>query len=348
MVRASFVLGSVIMIILTIFLWSRGPIVAFKPWYDWFNLYDKDKQYRHCLTPTIMAYFYGPPIFFDIAKLLATQNEVPHTWYIDFIMSVMRSFGRGVIPSKNSILVPRNICKSLVPDKDDPAEAWEMRKSVRLPKGYQVKVGDGYLSMPDDCVGKWPVSDGGWRLLMCANQQDGGWGCSYSADTWNPNETWSYEGPGATNFLWKYYGIPSNSALIKGFVTQMKSFSGLTDLFPDAMKPLLGVQDDQDVGGWYGFLRGGDRWGDYNSLMVQSYVWAVTLDLKAPATAPCSSPANYLISGLSTGLALLPLFGPEKGVAMGAEAIAKMFGAFAAGSLTGGVLGAASQGCFGQ
>lgn len=350
MVRASFILGSVIMIILTIFLWSRGPIVAFKPWYDWFDKYDPQKQYRRCLSPTIMAYFYGPPIFFDIAKLFITQNEVPHTWYIDFIMSVMRSFGRDIIPgSKDSILVPRNICESLAPDENDPPEALAMRKAMRLRKGTSVNVGGTSIRMPDDGFGKWPVSVDGWRALMCADKGLGGWGCNYSTDKWGEdNDAWGYEGVGATNFLWKFYGIPYNSALVKGFVTQSKSFSGLTDLYPDAMKPLLGINDDQDVGGWYGLLRGGDRWGGYNSLMVQSYVWADALDLKAPATSPCSSPVNYLVSGLSMGLAVAPLFGPEKEAVITGEMIARATGAFAAGSLAGGLLGAASQGCFGK
>ena len=348
MVSAGFILGSVIMLILSIFLWSRGPVVAFKPWYDWFQTYDRLKQYR-CLTPTIMAYFYGPPIFFDIAKLFSRQNEVPHTWYIDFIMSVMRSFGRDVIPGfKDSILVPRNICQSLAPDGDDPPQAQAMIKAMRLRKGTSVNVGGTYINMPDDAVGKWPVSVNGWRVLMCADKGQGGWGCSFSKDTWNDtHDAWENNDNDATNFLWKFYGIPFDSALVKGFVTQSKSFSGLTDLYPDAMNPLLGINDDQEFGGWYGLLRGGDRWGGYNSLMVQSYVWSDALDLKAPATSPCSSPVNYIASGLSTGLCVASLFGPAKEAEITTEIIAKAAGAFAAGSLAGGLLGAASEGCFG-
>jgi hypothetical protein len=342
-------MGMVIMLLITLFLWSRGPIAAFKPWYEWFDQWDPKKQHR-CLPPMLMAYFYGPVFMYDIAKLVSKEGTVPHDWYIDFIMSVMRAFGRGVIPgNKDAILVPRNICVSLAPDESDSDDAVAMMKAVRLEKGTPVTVNDGKTTYTAQGTfnGTWPTDAESWRVLMCGGDDIQGWGCNYSIDSnsWTGDQkTWESS---PTNFLWKFYAIPYDSALIKGFITNTSDFQGLK-LFPDAMNPLLGVSLNQAEGGWLGFLKGGDRWGDFNSLMVQAYVWADALRPKTPATSPCSNPAEFISSGLSFGLMAGPMFwaAPEvTGAKAMAGAIGKaLLGAGVAAGV-GGTVGAVAQGC---
>jgi len=345
--HAGIVMGMVVLLLVTLFLWSRGPISAFKPWIQWFDKWDPKKQYR-CLPATLMAYFYGPVFMYDIAKAVSREGAAPHDWYIDFIMSIMRTYGRGVIPgSKNAIMVPRNICLTLAPDETDTAEAVATRDAVRLSKYFDVTVNGVTLSMSETRVKQWPENDNDWRVLMCAGLDSNGWGCNFSGTDWKGDQSVWEKSP--TNFLWKFYAIPYDSALIKGFVTNDQHWAGMT-LFPDAMLPLLGVLKNQAEGGWYGFLKGGDRWGGYNSLSVQSYVWSDALNPTQPATDPCSNPAGYITSGLSFGLMAGPMFwsSPEAEGASMAWSVAKALigGGVAAG--IGGALGAASQGCFGQ
>lgn len=337
-------LGMLLLLGVSLFLWSRGPITSFRTWFNWFDKYDPKKSYR-CMPPTLMAYYYSPPFLFGIAKALTRHGTLEHDWYMDFLMSVMRTFGYGVIDKRdNSVLVPRNLCVGLAPDADDPAEALATRDAVNVQIGRSVSVNGKTYTMSQSAVKQWPKSADDWRVLMCLPQDYGGWGCNFQDDKWTGDATVWENAP--SNFLWKFYAIPHDSPLVQGFVTNASSWAKKT-FFPDAMLPLLGIGQNQTYGGWYGFLQGGDRWGDYNSLMVQRYVWSSALNPTAPANSPCSSPAEYLSSGLSFGLAVAGLFwsAPEEGVAA-TGAIIKAATAGLAGAGVGSVLGAASQGCF--
>jgi hypothetical protein len=238
---------------------------------------------------------------------------------------------------------------SLAPDESDSDDAVAMMKAVRLEKGTPVTVNDGKTTYTAQGTfnGTWPTDAESWRVLMCGGDDIQGWGCNYSIDSnsWTGDQkTWESS---PTNFLWKFYAIPYDSALIKGFITNTSDFQGLK-LFPDAMNPLLGVSLNQAEGGWLGFLKGGDRWGDFNSLMVQAYVWADALRPKTPATSPCSNPAEFISSGLSFGLMAGPMFwaAPEvTGAKAMAGAIGKaLLGAGVAAGV-GGTVGAVAQGC---
>lgn len=335
------VMGMFIMLLVTLVLWSRGPIEAFKPWFEWFDQWDPDKKYR-CLTPTLMAYFYGPVFMFDVAKLASIEGAVPQDWYIDFIMSVMRTYGRGVIPGNedSSVMVPRNICQSLAPDSSDLPAAVDTLNAVKFVKGHSVNINGQDHYMSEDRVKQWPRTAEDWRVLMC-DSHNGGWGCNFSDDKWTGDSNIWENSP--TNFLWKFYAIPYDSVLIKGFVTNDESFEGRV-LFPDALEPLLGVSVNQNEGGWLGFLKGGDRWGDFNSLMVQSYVWSDALSPKRPATDPCSNLFQCAASGISFGLMTGPLFWKLFAKTKWGIVWTGFCGLISAA--TGGALGAASQGCF--
>lgn len=331
------------MFLLTIFLWSRGPIVAFKPWFNWFDKWDSDKQYR-CISPTLMAYFYGPVFMFDIAKMISRQDTARYDWYIDFIMMVMRTYGYGIIKGNaGAVLVPRNICESLAPDKTDPKEALLARDAMNFHKGISTIVNGETYTLSADCLKTWPKTPEDWYVIMCAPKEVGGWGCNFKDETWQGDtDAWKTK----TNFLWNFYAIPQDSALIKGFIVKQPTWGGLR-LMPDAILPLLGITEGQTYGGWYGFLQRGDMWGNYNSASVQNFVWSSALTPSHPATAPCGSPAEYIGSGLSMGLSVIPFLFPEEGAEMTAGAVAKIAAGGLMGAGVGGLLGAISQGCLG-
>jgi hypothetical protein len=303
-------IGGVIMFILFMFVWLRQPIAAFKPWIDWFDTYDAKKKYR-CIQPNLFAYYYGPSFMYKIAYLVSS-SKLEHTWHLDFIMSIMRRYARTPTSGKSSILVPRNLCSSLVPDKDDPVAASSMIENLKIPKGHTVAWGDSTLTSEHDMRKIWPTTINDWQVLMCSDVSVGGWGCNFagggSDGVWDPAGTLddSWESP--TNFLFHFYAIPSNSKLIIGFVTSQPIWNHQI-LYPGAMYPLLGIHMLSDIGGWYGLVSLGGAWGGFNSLEIQSYIWAHALSSSNNSeTEPCSHPAGYVTTGLSLGLSVMPIF----------------------------------------
>lgn len=354
-----------VFLLLTIFIISRSPIAAFKPWLNWFDQWDKTKQYR-CFSPTLMAYYFSPKFMYLIAKLFTKKNEVfPHDWYIDFIMSMMRAQARGVVKSDDAILTPRYLCSSVVPGPDDPGDLPNWHKRIHLKK-QAIRPGANVdpIMLSKDLYEEWPDNPDDWRALMCADVNDGGWGCKYDQDpqtkkwSWNTDsKVWIDDTESRySNFLAKYSGIPSDSSLIIGFVTGQRSWNGQI-LYPYVMHPLLGIHDLSSFGGWYGLLQSGDAWKDFDSLEVQSYIWGSNLAHNAPLRANCD-PTRAVASGLSGGLmggaigAGMLSGGGEAAVAGAAAAgpggIA-MAGAAALGFLVfgalSGALDAAGQGC---
>ena len=103
------------------------------------------------------------------------------------------------------------------------------------------------------------------------------------------------------------------------------------------------------MGGWYGLLRNGDAWNNFDSLDVQSYVWAEALQPRVRNMAPCS-PVRSVAVGISGGLlggSFIPGLIKEGVVAAeGPYAIlgAAVLGFVIFGGMTG-ALDVASQGC---
>lgn len=341
------VIGALLSFLLSVFLWCMGPLSSFRTWIDWFNQNDPKKLYR-CLPPQLMAYYYSPPFLFGGAKLFFRHGAVESDWNVDFLMTVLRSFGYGVAKSQDAVLVPRNLCKSLAPDDGDPPQALAARDAVNVPHNSSVVVNGKTRILTNGLKGAWPQNEEDWRTFMCLPAEFGGWGCNFDGDQWKGNSgTWT---TAKSNFLWRFYSIPYDSELIQGFIVDSVHWAGKNYL-PGALLSLLGAEPNSLYGGWYGFLVNGDRWGDYNSFEVQRFVWANALNPQTSATRPCSSPAGYIGSGLGMGMTaamLAPMFlGPAGGeVVWTAGLIAKTTGAAIAGAALGGVVGAAAQGCF--
>jgi hypothetical protein len=342
--QTSLIVGLILLFILTLWIWSQQPIIAFEPWISWYNTYDPEKKYR-CMPPRMMAYYYGPSFMFQIAKLFS-RNKGNQDWYNDYLMSLMRSFGRGIRQGDTtSVMVPRNICISLVPDSSDPPDAASMIKKLYIPKGYSVDCGGSHLDAKTSMIGAWPSSIDDWRVLMLAETKVGGWGCKFSLTKenvviWDTDSADAWQSA-KTNFLWKFYAIPYNSSLVIGFVTQATSY-GKIELFPNVMEPLLGL-NNLGQGGWYGMLLNGEDWGGYGSLEVQAYVFDEILKPSGKNNAPCTNIPSIIGGGVSFGLLagglLLKLFESET-IALPLLAISTVASAFAGGGLT-----ALAQGC---
>ncbi len=334
------ILAALVFLSLTVWLWSRQPVVAFRPWLDWWSKFDPQKKYR-CVPLTLMAYYYGPRIFFLFAKAFAGHRQgAAQDWYFDFLMSVLRSQARDVVKVPEAILTPRHICQSLVPGDDDPKDAAAMVKAVQIGSSG-VQVGDDFLYPSEPLMQKWPTNLNDWRILMCADVELGGWGIQFSTkdpknQTWDAgnHDRWS---SAPTNFLWRYSAVPNDSLLVIGFLTQGFSWAK-APTYPAAMNPLLGIADlEGGVGGWWGLLTAGQRWGGYSALSLQNYIFSSALQPRAAGTSPCKEPYQLVASGLSMAAMAVPLFWETGPVAV---AIA----AATAGGLGFG-LGAAAQGC---
>lgn len=338
---------------------ARAPIATFRVWLNWFQEWDPKGQYN-CFSQHLMAYYFSPKFMFDLAQLFTAKDKVfAHEWYIEFLLSLMRTQGRGIVSSPYAVLTPRYLCSSVVPGADDPPDVKNLVNRVYIVN--PVTLADGTrLSPSKPLIHVWPDNPDDWRVLMASPIEAGGWGCNWDLKNdpmlWKDNPSWTdTKNENYTNFLYLYAGIPSDSLLVIGFATKQESWNKGVPLYPSVMHPLLGIKENSSLGGWYGLLTNGDTWANYDSLGVQSYVWGETLSPKVPAHASCSvvrSIGAGISGGVTGGMIAASLLNAGKEAAetaAGGPAGWAVAGASALGFLLFGgasaTLDAASQGC---
>jgi hypothetical protein len=303
------------LIIISVLIVSVQPYINFAPWRDWFQKYG-DETTNNCIPLTLMAYYYGPGIFYSIVKSLTQESKVfQHEWTIDFLMSIMQGQAYGLVPG--GVLIPRYLCISLAPELNKPIPGY--------PNGF-----------PSPHNGSWPTDLQGWRTLF---QNE--WGQHIVNGNWSPDTT-AWQNP--SNFLYRIWGISAYSPIVEAFVTGQSS-SGNIILYPSAMEPLLGITDS-GAGGWYGFVKAGDNWGDMGQDNIRQIVWSSdipsyiknppvpTTGKKCDAATVAGGTLSYALA--AGGIAAM-LAGPLGWITAGII--------FAAGTVAGGVITGAQNKC---
>jgi hypothetical protein len=118
----------ILLIVGAIILWIINqityPLSMFSPWSDWiknnpsvancgttggFNI-----QPVTCLPETQLAYYmFGNRLFYNMATLFSQEKDILEEFQIDFIILMMRSFAKDIVPG--GMLTPKDLCCNIVP-----------------------------------------------------------------------------------------------------------------------------------------------------------------------------------------------------------------------------------------
>lgn len=327
-------LGLLLATLLYVFLVFITPLFRFKPWYKWWKKHQPPGNPQRCMPMALLAYKSSANILYGIAELfLVHQNQkLEHAWQAEFLLNVMGRWAVDVAP--NGFLTPYNMCTSLAPIDGD---AFYKEHVPRVEaRGNEWPTFNGWpQDLPDRIKSKFPPLML-WRGVLsswgCRISQTGG--IDYDSKAWTTNKS---------NFLYKFYAIPGDSALCMSFMLQTHTDSKGNVWFPLALSTLLGIESDSGAGGWVGLLRAGGDWGGFGLLSMETYVWA-------HETSSLPQPASLLESCGTSGAAAAALQGMNMG-AMGAMALAAvappigMIGGAIGGMIAGGFLGASQYKC---
>lgn len=179
----------------------------------------------------------------------------------------------------------------------------------------------------------WPTDINNWKRIFEI------WGQSVSSDgTWiKDHEKWEND----DNFLFNHWGIPYDSPLVEGFVTNKSISKDGVKLYPAAMEALLGKTTD-GIGGWYGFIRNGN-WESIND--VKRYIWSD--DIPEYMSKSSKSKENKCnAAGIAQGAIGLGMGAGFAAAAIATGPVGWIVGiAVLAGAAGGGLLSASSEGC---
>jgi hypothetical protein len=300
-----------ILFILNIFV---APLVRFKPYFDWWKSYPTSTN-QNCFSITALAYYQTSILaYYSYALFQGVPAGFKDGWSA-FIFNFM-TLAKGI--SSEGFVLPKHICISIVPDTPPHSS-----------------LNSGLTSWPTSVEGTdgTDASKWGWRQLLQF------WGANFTNNIWDPDRTkWVSNDD---NFLFKVWGIPVDSALIYGFITNSATLNGQI-IYPYAIHPLLGAAGAGAgaPGGWWGFLQEG---GDFNNGgldQINRIVYGSITPTKTNSSAPgvgcnISSAIGGGISGAMGGAGIGFMAGGPVGAAIG--------GIF--GGLASGLASAASSGC---
>jgi hypothetical protein len=257
-----------------------------------------------CFSLTSMAYWLSSKIHFDIYNLLLPENKILKNDAWVYFISSL-IIGMGKGLVTGGEVTPRHICDSVVPI--------------------------GKRSNGND----WPSSPSDWKALITS------WGITWDGTTYTVAPGWSTN---SENFLAAYYGIPGDSPLVYGYITDRFEVQGVK-IPPQALNSLLGIKDGFSGSGWYSLmLRAGT---DVSALDLEGLVWGTVepppknFSQANVDKQQCSGVASHtgsIMSSAGTGIGVAML----AGMAFGPIGIAVAAGVAVAGSYA---LSRASKGC---
>ncbi len=334
-------LGAVIAGLTYLVLLFVTPLIRFQPWFHWWNSHQpKDGAKQRCMPMALLAYQSSAAFLYGIAGLfLISENQkLEYSWQAEFLLSVM---GRWAIDvADKGFLTPYGLCTSIAPQKGEPFHDNPQNKP-------NVSAGPndswpGFVGWPQDLDAPTKAKYG-MRMLWTGVLAS--WGVTVGAQD-NPNvdeDKWTSLDDSPSNFLWRLYGIPGDSSLVKAFVQNSMNDPDGNPWFPEALATMLGVDSESGAGGWVGLLRAGGDWGGYGLISMEAYVWAHNVSHLPDAKSPlkkcgAEGAASSAMQGLNLG-------------AMGAMAFAAVAPPFGmifgglAGLVGGGLLGAAQYKC---
>ena len=230
-------IATIVLILLYI---TISPLLLYKDWFQWWNKYDPKKKYN-CMSIADIAYFQKNLILYKIKTLFDAGNKTfTHDWWIYFMTAFMYGGAVGIVP--DGYVTPKSLCESIVPDK----------YPSNLPGGFG---------------NDWPITIDDWKTLIKL------WG-NIQIDNVNQKYTSNVKAwQSAPNNFFNTWGIPVDSPIIIGFLTNWTTYNGEA-IYADYLHPLLGIQDGLRAGGWMGFLQAGDNFGDRGLVEADRLIWS--------------------------------------------------------------------------
>lgn len=308
----TFFLYLIFFIVLYLIFSIFSPILKFKPIMNWWSQEDPDNLYKD-FDLTSLAYWEYFPLYYYIRVLTSSERyRFESDSWVYFITSLIYGGGKDLVPG--GWVTPRMICESIVP--------------------IDWKTGDG-KDASSLSINDWKTQLTNWGNIKIDNTHK-----SYTFD----RDMWTKS---TNNFLSNVWGIPVDSPIVKGFLTNWSTDESGDPLYPSAMEPLLGFKNGISSGGWYGFLQSGQGFKDMGVFEIKRLVWADSVpnqfNKSGQPTQQCSSAssiAGYVSGGLGIGLAVSMLAVPIAG-----EGFGLLLGLGLLGTGGGAALTAMSQGC---
>lgn len=151
--------------------------------------------------------------------------------------------------------------------------------------------------VPDDFPNP-PVNRQGWKDRMAT------WGVTYDSSGYNvDNDKWV----SGENFLYQNLQMPSDSPMVKGFVTNLAGDDN-GKLYPTSLLPIFGIKNGR-FGGILGAVRQGGDWGNNGVNEFLRAMWADDVHFKTESSKPpkskCGSTSSVLgmaSSGVAGGM----------------------------------------------
>ena len=231
------------------------PLAAFQPYLVWWRAHATTPP-TTCLPLVLMAYKSGTSTRLAtwLVELMTPQRQLLHQWQSDWLLLLLRSYAAPATapPTPQAFLTPRMFCVSIAPGL--PGELlYDTPPDVTQTDINNAGVSESSMKpfhdWPADALAKQPgVALHDLWVAVLAH-----WGCYNNQGSFVINQDrWIAS---KSNFLWQFYGIPSDARGLQAFVLD-STYSPEGELwYPEIFETLLGSKNWGTGSGWVGAVQ---------------------------------------------------------------------------------------------